>query len=158
MNERAQRIIEIMQDKKMNAKQFAEAIGNTPGNISHIMTERHKPSANMITQILSRFDDINSGWLLFGQGAMKKNASVLPEEPMQVDNHHQETPIQTEVQHKDEKRYSERVKPFDNYNKFTEKEIVIAKNNAVKTIEKLIIFYSDQTYETFIPEINKGDI
>jgi len=40
----------------------------------------------------------------------------------------------------------------DDSNKSPEKEVIIYKERPVKTINKILIFFSDQTYETFIPE------
>ena len=37
-------------------------------------------------------------------------------------------------------------------NKAAEKEVIIYKERPVKTIDKLLIFYNDNTFETFIPE------
>ena len=71
MNDHTQRIIRIMQDKKMNPTQFSEAIGIQRAAMSHITLGRNNPSADVITKIINRFEDINPGWLLTGKGTMK---------------------------------------------------------------------------------------
>ena len=71
MNDHTLRIIQIMQDKKMNATQFSEAIGIQRTNMSHITLGRNNPSADVLTKIIERFSDINPGWLLSGKGDMR---------------------------------------------------------------------------------------
>ena len=46
---------------------------------------------------------------------------------------------------------------MENFNKNVVKEVVIYKERDIKTIDKLLIFYSDNTFETFIPEKHKSE-
>ena len=71
MNDHTVRIIQIMQEKKMNATQFSNAIGIQRTKLSHITSGRNNPSANVLTKIIERFADINPSWLLNGKGIMK---------------------------------------------------------------------------------------
>ncbi len=187
-NDRTLRIIDVMQDKNMNATQFAEAIGIQRAAMSHIMLGRNNPSADVITKIIERFEDIDPGWLLTGKGQMKMmpelsaNPDIHPlvapvgrepglfDQPISFDpqsnqnsettgpviKSHPDTPaeghFQTERRVPDEKREGTEVNQMDNSIKITEKEVVIYKERPTKTIDKLLIFYSDNTYETFIPE------
>ena len=66
--------------------------------------------------------------------------------------------IRTEIHFKDGKREGAGVKDLKNISKGTEKETVIYKERSVKTIDKILIFYSDNTYETFIPEKHGGGV
>ena len=80
MNDHTQRIIQIMQDKKMSATQFSNAIGIQRAKMSHITLGRNNPTADVITKIIERFEDINPGWLLTGKGAMKS----VPKQPENI--------------------------------------------------------------------------
>ena len=71
INDRTQRIISIMKEENMNSTQFAEAIGIQRAAMSHIMSRRNKPSADVLAKISERFDTINPGWLLTGTGDMR---------------------------------------------------------------------------------------
>lgn len=62
------------------------------------------------------------------------------------------TDIRTEIHFTDEKLKGEEVNDTINEAKETIKETIIYKERPNKTIEKLLIFYSDNTFETFIPE------
>ena len=172
-NDRKQRIISIMEAENMNATQFAEAIGIQRAAMSHIMNERNKPSADVLAKILERFETINPSWLLSGKGNMRNDvattssgyaarASNEPDLFFQHDTKKSleessietpsETDIRAEIHFTDKIFKGEEVDESENINKNTEKEVVTYKERPVKTIDKLLIFYSDHTYETFIPE------
>ena len=177
MNDHSQRIIQIMQDKKMSATQFSEAIGIQRAAMSHITLGRNNPSADVITKIIERFEDVNPGWLLTGKGTMK----ILPTQPNDITSEPQtfqrnqtdDEPVRiTSGTHKEADLFeSQRIYknlshvggaaeliPSDsetsgNNAKIIEKEVVIYKERPIKTIEKLVIFFSDKTFETFLPEV-----
>ena len=60
-----------------NKKKFAEKIGFAPQVIANIVSGRKsKPSFDVLSAIKSSFDDINSEWLLTGNGPMLKQKNV----------------------------------------------------------------------------------
>ena len=63
-----------------------------------------------------------------------------------------EEDIRTEIHFSDQKREGLGVKELKNVDKSIDKEVVVYKERPVKTIDKILIFYSDNTYETFLPE------
>ena len=65
--------------------------------------------------------------------------------------------IRTEIRFMDERSEGKEDNIPDNINKAIEKEVIIYKERPIKTINKLLIFYSDNTYETFIPEKHLKD-
>ena len=196
INEQALRIIKIMEDENMNSTQFAEAIGIRRAAMSHLTTGRNKPSADIITKVIKRFNTINPIWLLTGEGNMRINpvngnnveinspnvnyGNVNNEndeksskafnyksdiEPDLFNNHNisvnktvspknytSEENIRTEILFTGEKIEGREVKTPKNIGEIVEKEVVIYKERPVKTIDKLLIFYSDNTFESFIPE------
>ena len=196
ISEQAQRIIRIMEDENMNATQFAEAIGIQRAAMSHITNGRNNPSADIITKVVKRFNTVNPGWLLTGDGSMRinDNGSVTGvntqqnlnygynnkdrdesisknmsynsgKEPDLFNQHNLSSGIttspknksseennRTEILFTDEINDRGAVKSPENVDKIIEKEVVIYKERPVKTIDKLLIFYSDNTFESFIPE------
>ena len=195
ISEQALRIIKIMENEKMNSTQFAEAIGIQRAAMSHLTTGRNKPSADIITKVVKRFNTIDPIWLLTGEGNMKmnpesdksgvgistqnanygnniendrrtpKNIFNSGKEPdlfnihnmpgnmtTSSKNYSSEENIRNEILFTDEKIEGGEVKVPENINKVVEKEVVIYKERPVKTIDKLLIFYSDNTFESFIPE------
>ena len=182
INEQALRIIKIMEDENMNATQFAEAIGIQRAAMSHLMKGRNNPSADIITKVVKRFNTINPGWLLTGDGSMRTKPESgsghinttgdifsginYSKEPDLFTSHNNISPkittspnysssddnIRTEILFTDEKNEGNEVNSKINTDKIVEKEIVVYKERPVKTIDKLLIFYSDNTFESFIPE------
>lgn len=66
MDEIAQRIIELIQQKGLTNASFADAINIKRPIVSHILSGRNKPSLHVVLQILNTFEDIDATWLLLG--------------------------------------------------------------------------------------------
>lgn len=66
------RIQLFMRARNINAAQLAEEINVQKSGISHILSGRNNPSLDFIQKILTRFPEINSEWLIMGNGAMFK--------------------------------------------------------------------------------------
>ena len=73
------RILYIIENKaNKNKKQFAEMINVAPQVIQNIVSgRRNKPSFYILNAIISTFDDINSEWLITGNGEMFKNIDTI---------------------------------------------------------------------------------
>lgn len=179
LNDRTIRILDVMKEVDMNATQFSEAIGIQRAAMSHIMSGRNNASVDVIAKIIERFKTINPGWLLTGEGPMKltesnnntdntwksttMNTARVPNLFDQENEPQTEQPlitlpeekIPTEIRFTDEIRQGETVEAPKEISKVIEKEVIVYKERPVKTIDKLLIFYSDHTYETFIPEKNE---
>jgi len=69
MNER-QRLQQLMEAEKLTAKQFADQVGISAGTISNIMGGRNNPSLDVLQAVLNRFRTVNSDWLILGIGSM----------------------------------------------------------------------------------------
>ena len=63
-----ERIRSILLSKNLNAAQFADQIGVQRSSISHVLSGRNKPSLEFIQKILKTYPDINSDWLISGNG------------------------------------------------------------------------------------------
>lgn len=71
------RIEKIMNDKEMTVTQFADFINVQRPSMSHIISGRNNPSLDFVTKVLVAFPEINSDWLLFGNGeAYRSDNSV----------------------------------------------------------------------------------
>ena len=62
------RFLEILKCKKLSSSQFADKINVSNSAVSHIINGRNKPSLEIIQNILIKFPDINSRWLILGEG------------------------------------------------------------------------------------------
>lgn len=71
-----ERILQLIQEERLTNAEFAEKIGISTSALSHILTERNKPSLEVVMRIHKAYPFINLNWLLYGEGNMKEtNAS-----------------------------------------------------------------------------------
>jgi len=124
-----------------SASSFAEKIGVQRSSISHILSGRNKPSLDFVLKVLSSFPEVELYWLMNGKGVFPKD-----EKPTQITTPQKPTPVKTEKETKTEVQNTPQTKPQ------TESEILksIAPNN--KTIDKIVIFYTDGTFKDFKKE------
>ncbi len=141
------RIQKIMDEKQLSISAFADEIGVKRPTMTHTMTGRNNPSLDIISKILERYNEINADWLLFGKGSMYKNYTPtqagLFDQLENVKSNSEEDSIL-----KNEQEHSLKIPPV-----IFEEEKYSKKTNAnEKKISKILIFFSDNTFETFIPE------
>lgn len=147
-----ERILKIMEHEGLAPSKFAEAIGIQRSAMSHIISGRNNPSLDVLLKILERFTYVDSDWLLFGKGEMIRG-HVLTEPDLFTN-----TMInQPEVQPISEYRRENRVNTPLNTSKTPVIEQIIQQERTSKNVSKIMIFYSDNTFETFTPEKNKKE-
>jgi Helix-turn-helix. len=146
------RILQIMEREGFAPSRFAEEIGIQRSAMSHITSGRNKPSLDVIMKILERFTYVNSDWLMFGKSSMTnqkvsvepdlfKNATISPPEPQTASEYRKENRVET---HLDDIKHSV-------------SENIMYNDKTIKSISKIMIFYTDNTFEAFIPEKGKKD-
>lgn len=132
MNER-ERIAKIIESEQMTAKQFAAEIGVAASTISNILAERNKPSTDLYVRILNRFRTINTDWLLLGTGSMYRPNGGLQQTSLFGDMR----PLDVPVEQTDE----------DAPRQPMAQHVVYQPAAAQKQIAKIIVYYTDGTYE-----------
>lgn len=70
MDELNKRVLEVMDFTGVSKSQFAAELEISLPVLTHLSSGRNKPSLDIITKILSTYKQINSNWLLFGEGKM----------------------------------------------------------------------------------------
>lgn len=139
-----------MEREGLTPSKFAEVIGIQRSAMSHIISSRNKPSLDVLLKILERFPYVESDWLLFGKGGMSKEP-VLSESG-RVENTAKNT---AELQTMPEYRKEIAVDTPVNGAKQAVIEKIICQDKPSKNVSKIMIFYSDNTFDTFVPEKNK---
>lgn len=115
------RIKTIMKVNQLSASQLADEIGVQRSNVSHVLSERNKPSFEFIHKLLVRFPKVNAHWLITGTS--------------------QETERTSEAAKSDLPDFS------------TEQDLPESRQMDLgKKVEKIIVFYSDQTFRTYRPD------
>ena len=152
------RIKEIIKYTGLNSASFAEELGIQKSSISHIVNGRNNPSVDFIMKLTNRYPEINSRWLISGEGEMisgeNKTASssafssdsgdlfsgnynihktVVSSKPQKVDT------IITDTQKSNNKGFLSNISS-DKVSENSSKE---------KIIEKVLIFYTDGTFKEF---------
>jgi transcriptional regulator with XRE-family HTH domain len=64
-----------MEKENLNPSSFSERIDISKSKLSHILSGRNKPSAEVLIHILDSFQDINPRWLLLGEGSIVESKS-----------------------------------------------------------------------------------
>ncbi|MDR2809919.1 MAG: helix-turn-helix transcriptional regulator [Tannerellaceae bacterium] len=157
------RILQIMQREGLTPAKFAEVIDVQRSTISHIAKARNEPSLDVVKKILQKYPYIDPDWLLSGKGNMvrSKTESIAVQPDLFSDNI-PHTPTKTPVippkkTAAPENRRGIEVERTQIINKQPVQEPVIIKKIESRNVNKIMIFYSDNTYETFIPEKIKKD-
>lgn len=146
------RITQIMEREGLTSSKFAEAIGIQRSAMSHILNGRNNVSLDVLIKILDRFTYVDSDWLLFGKGEMTRdhvltqpdlfqNTAINPSEGQVALEYRKEIRVDTPV----------------NSTKLPVVEQIIQQETTARKVSKIMIFYSDNTFDTFISEKNKKE-
>jgi transcriptional regulator with XRE-family HTH domain len=79
------RIRELLEARQLSPTQFADLIGVGRPVISHILSERNKPSLEVVQKIIGAFPELSMPWLLAGTGPMLAAAVASPAIPPPID-------------------------------------------------------------------------
>ena len=113
------RLQKVMDYYAESASSFAEKIGVQRSSISHILSGRNKPSLDFVLKVLSSFPEVELYWLMNGRGEFPS-----------------ENKKRGDLSNKDSKVLSEAKIP----------QIV---NSSNKSIERIVIFYKDGSFQNF---------
>ncbi|OJU52445.1 MAG: hypothetical protein BGN96_17705 [Bacteroidales bacterium 45-6] len=163
-----ERIKKVMEYEGMTPAHFADYIEIGRAVMSHILNGRNKPSLEVITKILSKIDYIDSNWLLTGEGSMLKQDFPLKPTTPHLSAEQIVQPVQRDLFAADKPHENEILSPavreqnlYRKENEIKQPQIPIQNivNQPVEVsqkddrkITKIIIYYSDNTFETFDPE------
>lgn len=144
----------IMDREKLTAVAFAESIGVAQATISHILGPRNKyPSTEVILRLHQRYSDISLDWLLTGKGNMSNDSDLSVngefDYPLFAENRENQSDRPDETENRKEMTLEIPQKAV----KEIVKQEVIYKERPPRKITEIRIFFDDNTYETFKPEI-----
>lgn len=155
------RIRKFMEYKGISPSELADTIGVQRSNVTHVLKSRNKPSFQFIEKMLQVYPDLNAKWLLLGTGPMvessAKSRTLFDQltEPVTAQSPVQATP---------------EIKPTINEpNPIETKEIISSQpptekksaDNIIqdqffspeKPVERLIVFFKDQTFKVYYPSL-----
>ena len=150
-----ERIKRIIISKGLTSSKFADIIGVQRSGISHILSGRNKPGLDLLNKILVNFTDISGDWLITGEGEIYKNKrSEDTQMTKQLFPDESEEKFTTKVEELDVNR--EEDAPVYQTKKRTEEKAAVSPelipSDSAKSVEKLVVFYSDRTFREYSPE------
>lgn len=129
IDEFTKRLHKIMEIHELSAASFADRIDVGRSSISHLLSGRNKPSLDFVMKIVNTFPDVELYWLLNGKGSFpkkEKETESLP--PFLVSSS-----VSQQLDSSSEKK----------------KELPPMNTKGRKLIDKIVIFYTDGSFEAF---------
>ncbi len=135
----SERLQKFMENEKVTAAKLADILDVQPSAISHILSGRNKPSFDFIQKLASKFPRFNIEWLITGKGNMYKaaiqqslfdsvtNTQIKTDPPKKISETNQDDPL--------------------NVQKVTN----VNTSREGRTVKKIVMFYSDNTFDIFSP-------
>ena len=159
-----ERIKQIMDKESLQASTFADKIGVSRGTISHILNGRmidgvrifNDPRQDTIDKILKTFPHISKSWVLSGEGSMYSGDPVSVQQPVIPSVQlrlfdEKENAEKSEKSKEHENSHEEEVKNENKTDSITIQNIN-QTNIPAKRIDKIMIFFTDKTFMTFVSE------
>ena len=152
------RIFLLIETKELTFGKFADEIGVERSTMSHIKSDRSKPSLDMAQKVLARYPEVSAEWLILGRGPMFRQTSDS-----------QELDLFSQIGLNDSKSEvnSDKVEPIQATTSTESKKMDLPTEDSVnvggkkdeqqrvffnppkpeRVVERVMIFYSDQTFE-----------
>jgi transcriptional regulator with XRE-family HTH domain len=137
----------LLEDKKLSASEFADMIGVQRSSVSHVLSQRNKPSLDFVRKILAAFPELNAEWLITGKGTISKSMNqailttgiqgLIPGEP-------RDKFVKGSIDSKGNQKKKKPPYPVSN-----EDNISSAIQNPDKRIEKVLILFDDKTFKEY---------
>jgi transcriptional regulator with XRE-family HTH domain len=142
----------IMEHYGLSASSFADKVGVQRSSISHLLSGRNKPSLDFVMKVLDIYPELNLYWLLNGSGTYLKNDVV--------DNSEKKAqtapaPIIENTAGKVNTLFSDENFTESNKEPLASNSNLFAEKSGGKNIEKIVLFYSDGTFEDYKPSGSK---
>lgn len=119
----------------LSAAGFADKIDVGRSSISHILSGRNKPSLEFVMKVVKSFPEVELYWLLNGKGSFPKStADVVKKSEKVAPKINSSTPSPSASENQ-----------------------ILPQGNPSKKIQKIVIFYSDGTFDAFenwLTEVN----
>src|SRR5690554_6104806 len=123
----------IMKLNQLSASAFADEIGVQRSSVSHVLSGRNKPSLEFIQKILKTYPKVDANWLINGTTKVEQSK---PTGEIDFGEQKQETEQTTTLMDRKEAAADH-------------KEDSTVDKPTGRRVERIVIFYSDQTFETF---------
>lgn len=143
------RLQKLLDSEQLTPAKFAEILGVQRSAISHILTGRNNPSFDFINRILHKFPALSSDWLITGKGNMYK--TVVQGSLFDFNAPKHESPSERIAEPKPvNSAIDTDVKNSENPSDLLKVTDVTSGSATKKMVKKIVVFYTDNTFEEFI--------
>ena len=156
------RIRKVMETQNMTQQEFAEFLHISPASLSSIFTGRTRPTLSIVEAIKKSLPDISTDWLMFGIGQMYNDDvssadgdSSTPSDPSAAST---SPDAESALDFGDAQPGLPDASPYGvpfggQQGGFGDNRRMVNKIDIPqRSITEIRIFYSDQTWETFVPK------
>ena len=152
------RIFLLIETKELTFGKFADEIGVERSTMSHIKSDRSKPSLDMAQKVLERYPEVSAEWLILGRGPMFRQTNDsqeldlfsqigLNDSKSEVISDKVES-IQTTISTENKKMNLPIEESVNVVGKKEEQQrALLNPPKPERGVERVMIFYSDQTFE-----------
>lgn len=137
-----QRLKHFLTAENLSQAQFADILGVAKASISHILAGRNKPGFDFMESIALHFPTLSLGWLITGKGKMYATDSAASSPALFFEEQPEEAHQASHQRIDQESRISGQNAPQAQILNSVE-----SKLNRSRSIERIIVFYSDGTFE-----------
>lgn len=160
-----ERLIQLLDLEQLTPSKFADIIGVQRSSVSHVISERNKPSFDFIQKTLKAFPGLNAEWLILGEGSMYEqmgrgasgNLFEAPIEPVQaqIPDDIQEVPQETIQKDDSEVAFQEhsdkQITDQSRVPSEAETDEKVPEQGTDRKIVQVMVFYDDDTFRSFGP-------
>lgn len=140
----------IRRTEHMNASELAKKLGVEASAISHIKSGRNKPSFDFVVKILAAFPHINPDWLLLDRGSyLRSDADALPTALTQSETSDENDLLLGGTLFSDVENIE--ISEVNSKDKNDIDSIFPIPQKGGKTVERIIVLYSDKSFESYNP-------
>lgn len=147
------RLLKFMQSENISAGKLAEIIGVQPSAISHITSGRNKPGFDFLAGLFTKFPNLNPKWIIVGEGSMTISPETLSMKPLKKES---ESPSRVSAP-------SDELLGVPPPTATTIESTFLSHSNnnrpksvdQPKSIERIVLFYSDGTFSSYM---NNNDV
>lgn len=124
----------IMEFYGLSATAFAEELEFNRSTISHLLSGRNKPSLDFVVKILQKYPEVTMSWLIFGKGNFPSSSEKIEKISKSENTSNTIEPGSANLL----------VKEI-----MMENDSSANKSSSAKRVEKIIILYSDGSFNIY---------
>jgi transcriptional regulator with XRE-family HTH domain len=148
------RLRAILEYLKFSPSKLADEISINRSRLSHILNRRNNPTLEVIQGILTRFNEINSDWLLFGKGNMiREGIEPDPKDLFQYAEQNKKkkhTAVNPENEQLQVTEQTDTVQPKTGRD--NEKPVIKLPSEAKGSIKRITVYFKNNEYQDFVSE------